>query len=85
VSAAWAAPSHAEKYGGGFAREQKATSDDTPLSTAGGPAQGGAAGILDPRQPLLWFGVIAAASVGLMAYSTAVRVGPLSASLSVGK
>lgn len=82
---AWAVPNPAEKYGGAFVRGQKATSDDTTLTRASGPSQGGSGGVLDPREPLLWFALIAAASVGLMAYSTAVKVGPVSASLNIGK
>lgn len=43
-----------------------------------------AAKLLSPENPLLAFGVLAAITVGLMAFSTSVRVGKTSASLKVG-
>jgi hypothetical protein len=81
----WIAPPVAEKYGGAFISPQKATSDHSELPKVAAPSMSGAASPLSPSGPLFWIGVIAAASVGLMAYSTSVRVGPATASLSLGK
>lgn len=84
---AWAVPGHGEKYGGSFVQANGPASDDgRHLAAVAGPRPDDkAGGLLNPRNPLFWFGVIAAASVGLMAYSTTARVGPVSASLDVGK
>lgn len=47
--------------------------------------QGQAAGkLFSPENPLFAFGVIAALTFGLMAFSTSVRVGKTSATVSVG-
>jgi hypothetical protein len=74
-----------EKYGGSFVSTRSQTDDDArELSSVAGP-QSGAGSPFSPQNPLFWFGVVAAASVGLMAYSTSVRVGPISASVGVGK
>lgn len=40
---------------------------------------------LNPENPLLAFGVLAAVTFGLMAFSTSVRVGHTSASLKLGE
>lgn len=82
----WLASSPADKYGGGFLTPQKASPDRSELPKVAAPSlSAGASSPLSPSGPLFWVGVIAAASVGLMAYSTSVRVGPASASLSLGK
>lgn len=81
----WVAPPADQKYGGAFIAPQKATSDRSELPKVAAPSMAGAASPLSPSGPLFWIGVIAAASVGLMAYSTSVRVGPASASVSLGK
>lgn len=81
----WIAAGPAEKYGGAFVAPQKATSDRSELPKVAGPTLAGSASPLSPSGPLFWVGVIVAASVGLMAYSTTVRVGPASASVSLGK
>lgn len=49
-------------------------------STAGASA----AKVLSPDNPLFAFGVLAAVTFGLMAFSTSVRVGKTSASLKIG-
>lgn len=51
------------------------------------PAAGAAkaASPLSPENPLFWFGVLGAATFGLMAFSTSVRVGKATASVAVGK
>lgn len=81
----WVAPSPAVKYGGAQVSQQKATTDASPLPHMAGPPAGLSSSALSPSGPLFWVGVIAAASVGLMAYSTTVRVGPASVSAHLGK
>jgi hypothetical protein len=81
----WVAPTSALKYGGALARDQRATSDDTAMAKAAGPTPGGDHAVFDLDHPLAWFAVLAAATVGLMAYSTTVRVGPVKAALELGK
>lgn len=81
----WVAAEPAQKYGGAFVGNQKASTNHSELPAVAGPSLRGAASPLSPSGPLFWVGIIAAASVGLMAYSTSVRVGPASASLSLGK
>lgn len=41
-------------------------------------------GWLDPENPLLWFGVLLAATLGLVGVAGAVRVGPARARVAVG-
>lgn len=50
------------------------------------PSAAGAAAakVLSPENPLMAFGVLAALTFGLMAFSTSVRVGGTSASLKIG-
>lgn len=80
------ASSPAEKYGGGFLSPQKATADKSELPKVAAPSMSsGGTSPLSPSGALFWVGIIAAASVGLMAYSTTARVGPVSASLNLGK
>jgi hypothetical protein len=43
-----------------------------------------AAKLYSPQNPLFWFGALGVVTVGLMAFSTTVRVGKTSASLTVG-
>lgn len=82
----WVAQSPDTKYGGAFTRPQQATRDESALPGIAGPApKGGSNSPLSPSSPLFWAGVFVAASVGLMAYSTTVRVGPASVSASLGK
>lgn len=85
MAAAWVAPSPAEKYGGSFTRPQVATTDDVAASKAAGPAPSPAGGTFSPREPLFWFGVVLATSLGLAAYSTTVRVGRTEVSASIGQ
>ena len=58
----------------------------TELAAVATPAAGeaGAAKLLSPENPLLWFGGLAALTFGLMAFSTSVRVGGTTASVAVG-
>lgn len=59
----------------------------TELHAVPTPAVGAAkaASPLNPENPLFWFGVLGAATFGLMAFSTSVRVGKATASVAVGK
>ena len=78
-----AVPSPYSKYG----LNGTATSPvDAPLPSIAGPgvADSLAAKPWHPQSPLFWFGVIAAATFGLMAVSVSGRVGPVKAGVSVG-
>jgi hypothetical protein len=85
-SATWAVPSPASKYGASFMTPSPATNDDTPLVQIAGPAPAakGQNSLWHPNSPLAWVGIILAGAVGLAAFSTTVRVGPVKASASVG-
>jgi hypothetical protein len=39
-------------------------------------------GVMSPDHPLLWFGALAAVTLGLIGFSTHAKVGPVKASLS---
>lgn len=58
----------------------------TDLNSVATPSEGAeaAAQPWNPENPLFWFGVLAAATFGLMAVSTTVRVGGAKASVSLG-
>lgn len=78
-------PTPAQHYGGAFLGSNAQTPTDSQLPAVAGPsADSAAAPPWHLDSPLLWFGVIAAAAVGLAAVSTSVRVGPVKASASVG-
>lgn len=81
----WAVPNHAAKYGGAFTGNQQVSKDQTAATPSAGPALSTAEPPWSPRNPLFWFGVVAAATVGLMGYSTTVRVGPAKGSVEIGK
>lgn len=70
MNGSWmAAPS--DKYGGSVAgASPKATTDATATVTVAPAVHPSLSGFLSPNDPMFWFGVIAAAGVGLMAYST---------------
>jgi hypothetical protein len=86
----WFTGGFTDRYGGSFLRYQGQASpaagggmSELPKAAAaptGHPLEG-----LRPGSGLFAFGVVAAVSVGLMAFSTTVRVGSASASASVGK
>lgn len=81
----WAPADYLSKYGGALAGAvAPATSDDSALPAVAGPSEDDDRNPLSPQGPLFWFGVIAAAAVGLMYASTTVRVGPVKASVSAG-
>lgn len=64
-----------DKYGGSVASaSQKATPDATATTTVAPAVNPSMSGFLSPADPMFWFGVLAAAGVGLMAYSTVVTV-----------
>jgi hypothetical protein len=73
----------AEKWG---IPNNPASNAPSALSAMPAPsAQGAAAAkLLNPENPLFWFGALGVVTVGLMAFSTTVRVGKTSANLTVG-
>ncbi len=83
ATAAWAPSSTSAKYG---LYEQAPSPATTELTAIASPRQGSAAvsNPLHPDNPLFWFGLIGAATFGLMAFSTSVRVGKATASVAVG-
>lgn len=85
----WFTGSYADRWGGAFLTAQSASP-----AAAGGMSELTKVGAAPTATPLsgmrpgtgfFAFAVIAAISVGLMAFSTTVRVGPAKASASVGK
>jgi hypothetical protein len=61
-----------------------------PMSEPGSGASNGAISgdvhkLLDPDNPMLWLLGIGAATLGLVAASTSLRVGPVRGSVTVGK
>jgi hypothetical protein len=82
---AWAVPNAASKYGGALMAPQTVSRDHTAATTSAGPSLDVKSPVWSPDNPLFWFGVLAAASVGLMGYSTTVRVGPAKAGVEIGK
>ena len=84
ATAAWAPSSSSAKYG----LYESAPSPATTELTAIASPRAGAAAVsnpLHPDNPLFWFGLIGAATFGLMAFSTNVRVGKATAGIHVGK
>lgn len=81
----WAVPTHAAKYGGAFMGASTVTKDQSAAAPAAGPSMAVKEPPWSPRNPLFWFGVVAAATFGLMGYSTTVRVGPAKGSVELGK
>lgn len=79
----WAPTSPLEKYGLTDSAPSPATTELTAVAT---PRAGAASAAQpwNPDNPLFWFGVIAAATFGLAAFSTNVRVGNARAGLSIG-
>lgn len=82
---AWAVPHAASKYGGALAGAPTVSRDHSAAATSAGPSVEVKSPPWSPENPLFWFGLLAAASVGLMGYSTTVRVGPAKAGIEVGK
>lgn len=84
-SLAWAVPNHATKYGGALAGAPQVTRDQAAATPSAGPSLAIKSPPWRPDNPLFWFGIVAAVSVGLMGYSTTVRVGPAKAGVEIGK
>jgi hypothetical protein len=82
---AWAVPNAASKYGGALAGPSAVSRDHSAATTSAGPSLEINSPPWSPENPLFWFGILAAASVGLMGYSTTVRVGPAKAGVEIGK
>ena len=78
----WVIPTPSDKYR--MPSSQPATPVDTPLHSAAGPAPADTAKPWHVDSPLFWFGAIAAATFGLLAVSTSVRVGPAKVSAALG-
>lgn len=70
----------------GIPASAPASHTPTALASTVTPSASGqaAASLLSRENPLLAFGLVAAVTFGLMAFSTSVRVGKTSASLNVG-
>jgi hypothetical protein len=81
----WAPTSGPEKYG--ISTSGPAANATSELHSVSSPSsQGTSAGqLLSLDNPLTAFGLVLAVTVGLMAFSTSVRVGNSSASLNLGK
>lgn len=79
----WEPSTPTAKYGLTPGPSSPATTELTAIAT---PSRGAASAAQpwNPENPLFWFGVIAAATFGLAAFSTNVRVGNARAGLSVG-
>ena len=82
----WAPQSPQEKYGWSPPSAAAGGQPTVELSAVPSPAAGAAAvgNPLNPENPLFWLGLIGAATFGLMAFSTNVRVGNARAGVSVG-
>lgn len=85
----WFVGSFADRYGGAFLGSQgqspAAAGHMSELPKIGAAPTGGPLDGIRPGSGLFFFGVLAAISLGLMAVSTTVRVGPAKASVSAGK
>lgn len=55
------------------------------IERAAGPSRLDDVSMFHPHSPMFWFGVIAAATFGLVAVSSTVRVGPFRAGAALGK
>jgi hypothetical protein len=82
---AWAVPNAASKYGAALAGAPVVSRDHTAATSSAGPSLEIKSPPWSPESPLFWFGILAAASFGLMGYSTTVRVGPAKAGVEIGK
>lgn len=80
----WAPIMGPDKYG--ISTSGPAVNTTTELSSVTAPSEAGTAAgkVLSLENPLTAFALVAAVTFGLMAFSTSVRVGKTSASLSVG-
>lgn len=80
----WAPIMGPDKYG--ISTSGPAVNTTTELHSVSSPSERGTAAghLLSLDNPLTAFGLLAAFTFGLMAFSTSVRVGKTSASLSLG-
>lgn len=63
-----------------------ATSANAPaVASSAGPSSHSQVALWSPDNPLMWFGAIAAVTIGLMAVNASIRVGPFKASAGAGK
>ena len=83
MATSWAPPSPAEKYNAASAAPSSATTE-LDVVPAPSPADKAATEVWNPENPFFWFAGIAALTVGLMAFSTSVRVGGTTATVAVG-
>lgn len=86
----WFSGDFSDHYGGSFLGHQgqaspAASGGMSELPKVSASPTGSLLAGIKPGSGLFAFGVVAAVSVGLMAFSTTVRVGSASASASVGK
>lgn len=81
---AWSTPNAASKYGGALAGAPVATRDNIAATPSAGPSLSSKSPPWSPDNPIFWFGIVAAVSVGLMGYSTTVRVGSAKAGVQIG-
>lgn len=84
AASTWA-PSGLSRYG--LSSDGPATTAPSELHAVASPGVGDDAvgSLLNPANPLMWFGVIAALTLGFAAFSTSVRVGPVKGSIDLGK
>jgi hypothetical protein len=66
--------------------DNPASNSPSALTALPAPSARGAAAskLTSPENPLFWFGALGVVTFGLMAFSTTVRVGKTSASLTIG-
>lgn len=78
------APTGPGRYG--LSTAGPVTTAPSELHAVATPSQGAAAAAQpwNPGNPLFWFAGLAAVTFGLMAFSTSVRVGKTTASVSLG-
>lgn len=83
VATGWA-PAGPAKYG--LDLNAARTSTPSELHAVSSPAEGAANAVqpFHPENPLLVFGIIAAFTFGLMAFSTTVKLGGEKAAISIG-
>ena len=56
-----------------------------PISTPGTTASGDLPSILNPQNPMFWFGALAAVSLGLIGFGANVRIAKAKVSANVGE
>lgn len=75
----------ASKYGMPGGNLTLAPMSEPGSGAANGAIVGSARKLIDPDNPMFWLVGIAAATLGLVAASTSLRVGPVRGAVSVGK